>query len=33
MTPASWIRLLATDLNYPHVNGIPELRENIAAHL
>ncbi len=23
--------LLATDLNYPHVNGIPELRENIAA--
>ena len=24
-------RLLATDLNYPHVNGIPELRENIAA--
>ncbi len=22
--------LLATDLNYPHVNGIPELRENIA---
>jgi aspartate/methionine/tyrosine aminotransferase len=24
-------RLLATDLNYPHVNGAPELRENIAA--
>ncbi len=23
-------RLLATDLNYPHVNGIPELRKNIA---
>lgn len=23
--------LLATDLTYPHVNGIPELRENIAA--
>ncbi len=23
--------LLKTDLNYPHVNGIPELRENIAA--
>ena len=22
--------LLSTDLNYPHVNGIPELRENIA---
>lgn len=22
--------LLATDLNYPHVNGIPELRQNIA---
>jgi aspartate/methionine/tyrosine aminotransferase len=22
--------LLATDLNYPHVNGIPQLRENIA---
>ena len=22
--------LLATELNYPHVNGIPELRENIA---
>ena len=24
-------RLLATELNYPHVNGIPELREHIAA--
>ena len=24
-------QLLATDLNYPYVNGIPELRENIAA--
>jgi aspartate/methionine/tyrosine aminotransferase len=24
-------RLLATELNYPYVNGIPELRENIAA--
>jgi aspartate/methionine/tyrosine aminotransferase len=24
-------RLLATELNYPHVNGIPELRECIAA--
>jgi aspartate/methionine/tyrosine aminotransferase len=24
-------QLLATELNYPHVNGIPELRENIAA--
>jgi aspartate/methionine/tyrosine aminotransferase len=23
-------RLLATEINYPHVNGIPELRENIA---
>lgn len=23
--------LLSTDLDYPHVNGIPELRENIAA--
>ncbi len=23
--------LLATELNYPHANGIPELRENIAA--
>lgn len=24
-------KLLATDLNYPHVNGIPQLRENIAS--
>jgi len=24
-------RLLATELNYPYVNGIPELRENIAS--
>jgi aspartate/methionine/tyrosine aminotransferase len=24
-------QLLATELNYPHVNGIPELREHIAA--
>lgn len=24
-------RLLAVDLNYPHVNGTPELRRNIAA--
>ncbi|MFX0164757.1 MAG: aminotransferase class I/II-fold pyridoxal phosphate-dependent enzyme [Promethearchaeota archaeon] len=24
-------KLLATELNYPHVNGIPELRQNIAA--
>ena len=23
--------LVATELNYPHVNGIPELREHIAA--
>lgn len=23
--------ILATELNYPHVNGIPELREKIAA--
>ena len=23
--------LLETELNYPHVNGLPELRENIAA--
>ena len=28
--PESLEKLLATDLNYPHVNGIPELRENIA---
>ena len=24
-------RLMSTEINYPHVNGIPELRENIAA--
>ena len=29
--PGALEALLATDLNYPHVNGIPELRENIAA--
>jgi len=29
--PARLDRLLCTELNYPHVNGIPELRENIAA--
>jgi len=29
--PALLEKLLATELNYPHVNGIPELRENIAA--
>ncbi len=29
--PARIRRLLATELNYPHVNGIPELRENIAS--
>jgi aspartate/methionine/tyrosine aminotransferase len=28
--PGSIDRLLDTDLNYPHVNGIPELRANIA---
>lgn len=28
--PGLFEELLATDLNYPHVNGIPELRENIA---
>jgi aspartate/methionine/tyrosine aminotransferase len=28
--PAYVEQLLATGLNYPHVNGIPELRENIA---
>lgn len=28
---STWLdRLLATPLNYPHVNGIPELREHIA---
>jgi aspartate/methionine/tyrosine aminotransferase len=29
--PESIKNLLNTDLNYPHANGIPELRENIAA--
>jgi len=29
--PQALERLLATELNYPYVNGIPELRENIAA--
>ena len=29
--PGAIDRLLATELNYPYVNGIPELRENIAA--
>lgn len=29
--PDSINQLLATDLNYPHVNGIPALRQNIAA--
>jgi len=28
--PDATSELLATDLNYPHVNGIPELRQNIA---
>jgi len=28
--PEKLSRLLATELNYPHVNGIPELRRNIA---
>ncbi|MHA1986950.1 MAG: aminotransferase class I/II-fold pyridoxal phosphate-dependent enzyme [Promethearchaeota archaeon] len=28
--PKHITKLLATDLNYPHVNGIPELRKNIA---
>ena len=29
--PANMDHLMNTDLNYPHVNGTPELRENIAA--
>jgi aspartate/methionine/tyrosine aminotransferase len=29
--PGSIERLLATELNYPHVNGTPELRANVAA--
>ena len=28
--PTGVEKLLSTDLNYPHVNGIPELRQNIA---
>ena len=28
--PESLEQLLRTELNYPHVNGIPSLRENIA---
>jgi len=28
--PQALERLLAADLNYPHVNGLPELRENVA---
>jgi len=28
--PGSLEKLLDTDINYPHVNGIPELRQNIA---
>jgi len=28
--PGSLDKLLETDINYPHVNGIPELRQNIA---
>ena len=28
--PGNLDGLLATSLNYPHVNGIPELRQNIA---
>ncbi len=31
LDPGLMDRLLATDLNYPHCNGIPELREHIAA--
>ena len=30
-SPAALDQLLETDLNYPHVNGIPELRQHIAA--
>ncbi len=30
LDPGHLESLLATELNYPHVNGIPELRENIA---
>jgi len=28
--PGAWERLAATELNYPHVNGNPHLRQNIA---
>jgi len=31
LDPAANEKLLATEINYPHANGIPELRENIAA--
>lgn len=31
LKPGSVDRILGTDLNYPHANGIPELRQNIAA--
>jgi len=30
LKPGLFDRILATDLNYPHANGIPELRQNIA---
>ncbi len=30
MMRACWRELLATEINYPHVNGNPELREHIA---
>ena len=31
--PDSVTRLLATEINYPHVNGIPELRQAVAADI
>jgi len=31
LKPGSFDQILATDLNYPHANGIPLLRQNIAA--
>jgi aspartate/methionine/tyrosine aminotransferase len=31
LKPGSIERMFGTDLNYPHANGIPELRQNIAA--
>jgi aspartate/methionine/tyrosine aminotransferase len=31
LKPGSFDHILGTDLNYPHANGIPELRQNIAA--